>query len=79
MPTASKTMLALLVGCTFTLGCAVPTAALAKDHRKLCGASTTAKVQACGKQAVKVPPKKPATKGSKEISPGALLLLQLLL
>ena len=78
MPTASKTILALLVGCTFTLGCAVPMA-LAKDHRKLCGASATAKVQACGKQAVKVPPKKPATKGSKEISPGALLLLQLLL
>ena len=83
MPAVSKTILAVLVGCAFTFGCAIPGAAIAKDHRKLCGASTTAKMQGCGKLAAKTPAKLPAKKpgkgGDKGLSPGAVLLLQLLL
>jgi hypothetical protein len=83
MPTASKVILAVLVGCTLTVYFTVPTAAGVKDHRKHCGTSTTANVQACGKQVAKapakIPAKKPVKDGDKGISPGALLLLQLLL
>jgi hypothetical protein len=83
MPAASKTILAVLVGCTFTFGCAVPSMATAKDHSKLCGTSTTSKGQACGKQVAKapakIPAKKPGKEGDKGLSPGATLLLQLLL
>jgi hypothetical protein len=83
MPTASKVILAVLVGCTLTVYFTVPTAAGVKDHRKHCGTSTTSNMQACGKQVSKapgkIPAKKPGKDGDKGISPGALLLLQLLL
>ena len=79
MPAVSKTILAVLVGCAFTFGFAIPGAAIAKDHRKLCGASTAAKMQGCGKLVAKTPAKKPGKGGDKGLSPGAILLLQLLL
>jgi len=83
MPAVSKTILAVLVGCTFTFGCAVPSVATAKDHHKLCGTSTTSKMQDCNKQVAKTPAKTPAKKtgkdGDKGLSPGAVLLLELLL
>jgi hypothetical protein len=79
MPKASKAMLALLLGCSFTFGCALTNGAIAKDHRKPCVNSAASNVQACGKQAIKVKPKKPGADSGKGISPGALLLLQLIL
>ena len=79
MPKASQTILAILLGCSFTLGGALTGSAMAKDHRKPCANSGPSNVQACGKQAVKVKPKKPGADGGKGISPGALLLLQLLI
>jgi len=83
MSDISKTILTVLVGCTFTITCAVPSAAIAKDHNKLCGASTTVKAQGCGKLVakapVKIPAKKPGSDKGKGLSPGAILLLQLLL
>ena len=83
MSAISKTILTVLVGCTFTITCAVSSSAVAKDPRRLCGASTTVKVQGCGKLVakapVKIPAKKPGTDKGKGLSPGAILLLQLLL
>jgi hypothetical protein len=83
MPAVSKTILAVLVGFIFTFGFAVPSAAIAKDQHKLCGVSTATKVQGCSKLVAKTPAKLPAKKpgkaGDKGVSPGAILLLQLLL
>jgi len=79
MPNASKTILAVLVGCSFTFGSALSDGAVAKDHRKLCGNSGVVKTHDCGKQAVKIKPKKPASDSGKGLSPGAALLFQLLL
>jgi hypothetical protein len=78
MPAVSKTILALLVGCSFTFGSALSDGAVAKDHRKLCGNSGVSKVQDCSKQTAKVKTKKPTADKGKGISPGAALLFQLL-